>query len=345
MTAVPRKIWISAAALVLVHIVVLSSSFLAPYDPVAQNRDLPFAPPMHLHFVDSAGKFHVRPFVYPWRAQPSGDHLQYQEDRSQVWKIRFFVQQEQSGNRTAHSTSLRLFGVDAPGYVFLAGTDDYGRDQLSRLLYGGQISLFAGLLGAALSLSLALFLGGVAGYFGSWPDDVIMRGAEIFMALPRVYLLLGVRAFLPLHLGPRQTFFLLIGIMGLTGWARPSRLIRGVVLSAKQRDYVRAAHGFGASWGYILRRHVLPEASSVALTQGSLLVPQYILAEVTLSFLGLGIGEPLPSWGNMLAGLQSYYVLNSYWWIAISGFALVPVFLLYYGLSDALRARLGNAGS
>jgi len=343
MVAGARKIWLSAAALVLVHIAVLSAGFLAPYDPVVQNRNLPFAPPMHLHFVDSAGKFHVRPFVYPW--QPSGDHLQYQEDRNRIWEIRFLVRQEQPGNGTTHNASLRLFGVDAPGYVFLVGTDDYGRDQLSRLLYGGQISLFAGLLGAALSLSLALFLGGVAGYFGSWVDDVIMRGAEVFMALPWIYLLLAVRAFLPLHLGARQTCFLLIGIVGLTGWARPSRLIRGVVLSAKQRDYVRAARGFGASWSYILRRHVLPEASSVALTQGALLVPQYILAEITMSFLGLGIGEPLPSWGNMLAALQRYYVLNSYWWIAISGFALVPVFLLYYGLSDALQARLGNAGS
>jgi peptide/nickel transport system permease protein len=300
---------------------------------------------MHLHFVDSAGKFHVRPFVYPWIAQPSGGRLQYLEDRSQIWKIRFFVQQEKASNGTTRNVSLRLFGVDAPGYVFLLGTDDYGRDQLSRLLYGGQISLFAGLLGATLTLSLALFLGGIAGYFGSWMDDVIMRSAEVFMALPWIFLLLAVRAFLPLHLGARQTFFLLISIIGLTGWARPSRLIRGVVLSAKQRDYVRAARGFGASWGYILRRHVLPEAFPVALTQGALLVPQYILAEVTLSFLGLGIGEPLPSWGNMLAGLQRYYVLNSYWWIAISGFALIPVFLLYYGLSDALQARLGNAGS
>src|SRR5882724_12984920 len=310
-----------------------------------QNRDLPFVPPMHPHFVDSTGKFHVRPFVHPWIARPSAGSLHYQEDLSQIWEVRFFVGHEKSGNGTAQNSSLRLFGVDAPGYVFLVGTDDYGRDQLSRLLYGGQISLFAGLLGAALSLSLALFLGGVAGYFGSWVDDVIMRGAEVFMALPWIYLLLAVRAFLPLHLGARQTCFLLIGIVGLTGWARPSRLIRGVVLSAKQRDYVRAARGFGASWSYILRRHVLPEASSVALTQGALLVPQYILAEITMSFLGLGIGEPLPSWGNMLAALQRYYVLNSYWWIAISGFALVPVFLLYYGLSDELQARLGKAGS
>src|SRR5882672_1784839 len=141
MVAGARKIWLWVAALVLVHIAVLSSSFLAPCDPVVQNRNLPFAPPMHLHFVDSAGKFHLRPFVYPWRAQSTEGQIQYQEDRSQVWKIRFFVQQEQSGNRTAHSTSLRLFGVDAPGHVFLAGTDDYGRDQLSRLLYGRQISL------------------------------------------------------------------------------------------------------------------------------------------------------------------------------------------------------------
>src|SRR6266849_3586401 len=132
-----RKIWISAAALALVHIAVLSAGFLAPYDPVTQNRDSPFAPPMHLHFVDSAGKFHARPFVHPWLTRPTGGRLQYQEDRSQVWEIRFFVWQEKPGNGTTHNASLRLFGVDAPGYVFLVGTDDYGRDQLSRLLYGG----------------------------------------------------------------------------------------------------------------------------------------------------------------------------------------------------------------
>jgi peptide/nickel transport system permease protein len=234
----------------------------------------------------------------------------------------------------------RFFGVDAPHRLFILGTDDYGRDQLSRLLYGGQVSLFAGLLAAALSLGLGVLLGSISGYYASWLDHLIMRGSEIFMALPWIYLLFAVRAFLPLHLGARQSFFLLVGVIGLTGWARPSRLVRGVVLSAKHRDYVSAARGFGASNPYILRRHVLPETFGVVLTQAALLIPQYILAEVTFSFLGLGVSEPEPSWGNMLAYLQKYYVLESYWWMFAAGLALIPVFLLYYMLADALQRRV-----
>jgi peptide/nickel transport system permease protein len=173
---------------------------------------------------------------------------------------------------------------------------------------------------------------------------LFMRGTEIFLVLPWIYLLFAVRAFLPLHLGTRQTFFLLVSVIGLTGWARAARLVRGIVLSAKQRGYVHAARGFGASWAYILRRHVLPDTFAVVLTQAALLIPQYTLAEVTLSFLGLGIGEPVPSWGNMLApGLQRFYVLESYWWMFASALALVPVFLLYHWLADALQARLAAA--
>src|SRR5262249_32415646 len=115
--------------------------------------------------------------------------------------------------------------------------------------------------------------------------------------------------------------------------------MRGVILSAKERDFVRAARGFGASSAYILRRHLLPETSSVIITQAALLIPQFILAEVTLSFLGLGVGEPVPSWGNMLGSLQKYYVLQSYWWMFLPGIALIPIFLLYNVLADSLMVR------
>lgn len=329
-----RKLWLSAAALIVIHGVVLGARFFAPYDPMEQNRDFPFAPPMRIHFIDAAGKFHWHPFVYQYISQQrDGKPKPYDEDRSRMWTLRFFVSEE---------GRWRLFGVDAPGRAFLLGTDDYGRDQFSRILYGGQISLFAGLVAAALSLGLGILLGGVAGYFGSWLDTILMRGTEIFMALPWIYLLFAIRAFLPLQMGPRQSFFLLLGVIGLTGWARPARLIRGVVLSSRQRDYVHAARGFGAGSFYILGRHILPETSAVALTQAAILVPQYVLAEVTLSFLGLGVGEPVPSWGNMLAGLQKYYVLESYWWMFAVGLVLVLIFLLYHSLADALQARLAS---
>jgi peptide/nickel transport system permease protein len=341
-----KKIWFAAVPLALVHILVLGARFFAPYDPAQQHRDAPFAPPMRIHFLDARGKFHLRPYVCARLNQTtSTGSPRYAEDCSHVWPLRFLVSEEAGVLGAAPGRTWHFLAVDAPGQVFLLGTDDYGRDQLSRLLHGGQVSLFAGLLATGLSLGLAMVLGGAAGYFGSWLDDGVMRVAEVFMALPWIYLLFALRAFLPLNVGARQSFFLLVSVIGLAGWARPSRLVRGVVLSAKQRDFVRAARGFGASSVYILRRHVLPETYAVVLTQAALLISQCILAEVTLSFLGLGVGEPVPSWGNMLAALQKYYVLENYWWMLVSGLVLVPIFILYHLLADALQARFKSSGS
>ncbi len=325
--------------LAAIHVVVLFAGFFAPYDPAAQNRGLPFVPPTRVHVVDSQGHLHARPFVYRWVAQP-GSFSIYEEDRRRAFPIHLFVRGTRYEIAGIFHSSWHLFGVDEPGQAFLTGSDDYGRDEFSRMLYGGQISLLAGLVAAAISLALAVLLGGISGFYGGRLDDFLMRLAELFLALPWLYLLFAVRAFLPLNITPTQTFFLLVAVIGVVGWARPSRLIRGIALSARERYYVLAARGFGASDWYLLRRHVLPHSYGVILTQAALLIPQYILAEVTLSFLGLGIAEPVPSWGNMLAILQNYSVLTSHLWMFIPGLVLIPVFLLYYKLSDALQERI-----
>jgi peptide/nickel transport system permease protein len=321
----------------LVYLSTVFAGFLAPDDPAAQNRDLSFAPPTRLHFVDGTGRLHVRPFVYGLAR--SGDSEEYAEDRSRIFPVRFFVRGVPYRVAGIISADRHLFGTDRPGRLFLMGSDDYGRDQFSRFLHGGQISLFAGLLGAGLSLGVGMVLGGLAGFYGAWVDETIMRVAELFLALPWMYLLFAVRMALPLRIEPAEAFLLVLAVIGLIGWARPARLIRGIVLSAKLRDYVAAARSLGASDLYLLRRHIWPQVLGIALTQGALLVPQYILAEVTLSFFGLGVGEPVPSWGNMLASLQRYQVLSSYWWMFVPGLALIPVFLLYYALADALHQR------
>jgi peptide/nickel transport system permease protein len=167
-----------------------------------------------------------------------------------------------------------------------------------------------------------------------------MGGTELFLSLPWLYFLLGVRAFLPLHLSPVRTFFLLICVIGLIGWARPARLVRGIVLSARSRNYVLAARGFGGSTFYILHRHILPQVSGLLLTQATVLVPRYIAAEVTLSFFGLGVSEPVPSWGNMLSALQQYSVLVSYTWMLAPLGALVITSVIYSLLADTLHSRL-----
>ena len=167
-----------------------------------------------------------------------------------------------------------------------------------------------------------------------------MRIAELFLALPWLYLLFALRAFLPLAVSPLEAFLLVVIVIGMVGWARPARLVRGVVLSVKERDFVRAARGFGASDLYLLRRHIFPETASVLLTQAAILVPQFVLAEMTLSFLGLGVPEPISSWGNLLATLQQYSVLVSYWWMYLPALAIVPFFLGYLRSRECIAAAL-----
>jgi peptide/nickel transport system permease protein len=330
-----RLIWWLVAVGVL-HAIVACAGFFAPYDPAEQDRERPYLPPMKVHLVDEHGHLHLRPFFYAARLR-EGSFDQFEEDTGRLFPLRFF----ESGARYRLLGFLpcrwHLFGAEG-ARLYLSGSDGFGRDQLSRILYGGQISLLSGLIGAGSTLILGALIGTVAGFYGGWRDALLMRLAELFLALPWLYLLFALRAFLPLAVPPIEAFLLVIVVLATVGWARPARLVRGVVLSAKERDFVRAARGFGAGDGYLLWRHIMPETRSVILTQAGILVPQFVLAEMTLSFLGLGIPEPVPSWGNLLASLQQYSVLVSYWWMYLPVLAIVPFFIGYQGLANALHA-------
>jgi len=331
-----QKLAWSVVVLAAFSCVVLFAGFFVPYDFAAQDRDTAFAPPTGIHFVDAGGSFHFRPFVYGTRDLDQGAaSAETYLDKS--YPLRWFVRGAPYKIAGIFTSRVHLFGVEKPARIFLMGSDGYGRDQFSRFLYGGQISLLAGLIAAILSVSIGIVAGGIAGYYGGWIDEILMRGGELFLALPWLYLLFAVRAALPLHISQWQVFLLLISVMGLIGWARPARLIRGVVLSAKERNFVLAARGMGASDAYLLRRHVLPQTYAVLLTQITLLVPQYVLAEVTLTFLGLGVGEPMPSWGALLSSLQQYSVLSSYWWMFLPAVLMIPLFVVFYAAADALQ--------
>jgi len=329
------KWWLIALA--VLHAIVICAGFFAPYDPVEQDRKSPYVPPVRLHLVDTGGHLHLRPFAYSLKLR-EGLFDQYEEDTAEPHLIRFFVAGAHYRLFGLLSCRTHFFGADN-ARIYLLGSDAYGRDQFSRLLFGGQVSLLAGLLGAGITLFVGLLIGAVAGYCGGWRDTVLMRLAELFLALPWLYLLFALRAFLPLAVSPLGAFFLIIAVIGAVGWARPARLVRGEVLSVKERDFVRAARGFGASPFYLLRRHILPETYSVLLTQAAILIPQYVLAEMTLSFLGLGVPEPVPSWGNLLSSLQQYSVLVSYWWMYLPALVIVPFFLGYLGLASALHEQ------
>jgi len=318
----------------------LLAGFVSPHGPTTQYRETPYAPPTRLHFLDATG-FNLRPFVY--LLVPDGEG--FREDLARPNPVHLFVRGSEYQLLGILNSNIHLFGVNEPARIFLLGTDGFGRDVFSRLLYGGQISLTAGILATLLTLATATIIGTISGYYGRWVDEFLMGSAELFLSLPWLYFLFGVRAFLPLHLGPEATFLLLVSVIGLIGWARPARLIRGVVLSARARNYVLAARGFGGSDLYVLRRHILPETLGVLFTQAALLVPQYVAAEATLSFFGLGINEPVPSWGNMLSTLQQYNVLISYSWLLAPVGALIVTSVTFWLLADALHYWLKSPSS
>ena len=311
-------------SLVALHLLVALAAFVAPYDPASQDRALPYAPPTALHIVDASGQIRL-PFVYAQVPDPN-DRAAYIDDTTRRFPVQLF-------------TNGHLFAVDAPARLSVFGTDGFGRDVFSRVLHGGQISVAAGLLATMCALLVGVTLGTLAGFLGGVVDRVLMRTADIFMALPWIYLLFAVRAALPLRIDTRATFLMLVAVLGIVGWARPARMIRGIVLSARERTYVRAAEGFGAGAPYLLWRHILPHTYGLVLTQASVLIPQYLLAEVALSFLGLGIGEPTASWGGMLGTLQQYHVLTSYWWMLAPAIALGAVTLGYHALTTLVHER------
>lgn len=313
--------------LVGVHVAALAAPLLAPYDPTSQFRDLALAPPTPPRIVDSEGAWHL-PFVHPLVADPDEFGV-YRVDRERIAPLGLFVRDE--------ADRLRLFGVRGgkdlnDERVFLLGTDTFGRDVFSRLLYGARLSLFTGLAAALAAVALGLLLGGLAGAFGGAADVVVMRAVELGMALPWLYLLLAVRSVLPLRIDPQQVFVLLLLLVGVLAWPRPARLVRGVVLAERQAPYVLASRGFGAGELTILRRHLLPAAMSVARVQCLLLVPQCIVAEVTLSFFGLGVVEPAPSLGNLLAPLQNLGVAGGRPWLLAPAALLALVVLAYHRL-------------
>lgn len=223
-----------------------------------------------------------------------------------------------------------------PGTGFWLGTDAVGRDCLSRLLYGGRISLPIGLLAVAVAASLGTALGATAGFLGGWADTVIAWITDLFLALPRLVLLLAILAVASqVHHG---RFLLVALVLGATGWMPVARVVRAQVMSIKTRPWVLAARGLGLPPARVLLRHVLPSALPPVAVHASLLVGTTILAEAALSFLGLGVPQPTPTWGNMIA--EGMHRLDSWWLTVFPGLAITAAVagfnLVGDGLHDAM---------
>ncbi|MBT9258753.1 MAG: ABC transporter permease [Clostridiales bacterium] len=230
--------------------------------------------------------------------------------------------------------STNLKGANKPpgweGHIL--GTDDIGRDVFARLIWGGRVSLTVGLTAVAISIVVGILIGSLSGFFGGWMDNVLMRFTDVFLSIPTLALLIVGAAIL----GPSIHTTMII--IGLVSWPGVARLVRGEILSLRGRDFVTAARAAGASSGYIIRKHLVPNSMAPVLVSATLSVAGTIILEASLSFLGLGVQQPIPSWGNMLEAATNWRVLTLYWWQWMPpGFMIFLTALCIYIVGDALR--------
>ena len=272
-----------------------------------------------------------------------GDDVEYLENFKVVhyefkrYPIRFFVRSWKYKLLWLIPTDIHLFGVEEPATIYIFGADKFGRDIFTRTLFGSRISLSIGFVGILITFTLGLLLGGIAGYYGKWVDEALMRTTEVLMSIPSFYLLISLRAILPMDLPSTTTYFMLVVILSFLGWPGMSRVIRGMVLSLKQTEFVEAARALGFPSRRIIWRHILPNTATYVIIAATLSIPGYILGEAGLSFLGLGIREPQSSWGLMLAQAQDITVLKHYPWLLIPGVFLFIAVLAFNLFGDAVR--------
>ncbi len=352
-----------ATLLLIFYLAVIFAEFVAPYSPFSSQPEGSLLPPTQIYWRDQSGQL-IGPHVYPTTQGPVSLETGERElrvDRSQPSPIRLFTTGEEyrwlqirfplptrfsltdpkieevvffpgfKGN-------WHLFGTAGPGRLNLLGTDEQARDQFSRLVYGGRISLFIGVIGVAISFPLGMLVGGISGYFGGVIDAVLMRIVEVLMTIPGIYLLVSLKAVFPPKLTSFEEFLLITLVTSLIGWAGLARVVRGQVLSLKEREFVQAAKVMGGQPLYIILRHVLPQTASYIVISATLAIPSFIVAEAVLSLIGLGIKPPDPSWGNMLFLATNASILVLQPWLVWSPAILIVLTILAFNLlGDGLR--------
>ena len=258
-------------------------------------------------------------------------------DRSTKQSLRLFVGGDEYRMWGLFPMRAHLFGLEDGRPLFLLGADHLGRDLLSRIFYGSRISLSIGLVGVLLSLVIGCVVGGISGYFGGWVDNVIQRFIETLLSLPTIPLWMGLSAAFPPTWPPLRIYFGIVVILSLLGWTGLARVIRGKVISLREEDFAMAARLSGATEWWTIRKHMLPSFFSYIVVSTTLAVPAMILGETTLSYLGIGLREPVVSWGVLLQQAQNIQVVSEYPWIMTPAIFVIAAVLAFNFVGDGLR--------
>jgi peptide/nickel transport system permease protein len=329
-------VW-SGVFLALIYGSILISEFLAPYNLHTRNIAFIHAPPQGIHLFHE-GEF-VGPFVYGQAFELNMTNLQreFAEDRSVIHPIRFFCRGDSYEFWGLVNSNVHLFCPAVDGNLFLLGTDRLGRDVLSRIIYGARISLTVGLIGIAISFSLGISIGGLAGYFGGITDLIVQRIIEVLQSLPSLPLWLALAAIMPVTWSPIAVYFAITVILGLIDWTGLARAVRSKLLSLREEDYVLAAQMMGAKSARIIGRHLVPGFMSHLIATATISIPTMILGETALSFLGLGLRPPITSWGVLLTEAQNINAVALYPWLMLPVVPVILVILAFNFFGDGLR--------
>ena len=333
---------VSTVIVILFYLVALFCEFFATADPEAVSAGYKNVPPQWPRFVDAAGHFHLRPFVYGLKGErdPETLRMRYTADTSKIYPIHFFTKGVPYKLWGRWETDIHFIGLGPnaqDGQLFLLGSDRMGRDMYSRIVYGARISLSIGLVGVALSLILGVFLGGVSGYYGGCIDLVIQRVIEFLQSMPTIPLWMALAAALPPKWPPERIYFGITIILSLLAWTGMARVVRGRFLALREEDFIMAARLSGTGEFKIITEHMVPSFLSHIIASITLSIPNMILSETSLSFLGLGLRAPAISWGVLLQEAQNVQSVALAPWLLLPGAAVVLAVLAFNFMGDGLR--------